>query len=235
MSSIPHWEDQPMLWDALYVGIKGKVAPGIVRGISVSREYDTDFKKGGGTSGETITVNGEKLARVRITLEIFNKTSHLERLRLFLLSIFPPKAAPFPHDFVHPKLAYHGLKSLFVHKLDDPDHPAPAGFLRIVLDCANFKPTPKPKPGAGATKTLATSKPGPLGGPPPVSPGEISDRADYLGSLLARGVPPGDAILLATKPMEGPPAPPGAVLPPAPPPQGPDKKPGSSIPGLFGI
>jgi hypothetical protein len=155
-----------------YLKIGRGIAPGIVVSIKVKRAHDIDKKKGGGTTGTTITTNGERAIEVEITLRFWDDdepnvhdaelggASHLEnelqRVQFLIDGLFPGgNKKPEPFDVAHPILALHHITSLFFESFDGPTQESP-GVWTITLRATHFQP-PKPKP-VSVTGTPTTSK-----------------------------------------------------------------------------
>lgn len=189
-------------WNRFVIAkLPGGVCPGIVRSIKITRQHDVDEKKGGGTKGGTLTVNGEKLATVALTLEWWQDENddhldlELQRCETLIALLFPGgNKAATPFDCAHPALAMHGLRSLLFEKFDGPTQTQPQ-IWQLSMEAKQWRPTPKaPK---SATSTPAASKP------------------LNMGNSITGG--PG-----SDQPF-GPPLPPGFTPPTPPPAPGPDK------------
>lgn len=172
----------PHAHDYLFVGPKRGVAPGIVRSIDVKRAHDADIKKAGGSDGATLTTNGEKPVDVDIVLELWDDPSDPERsdrwmeeLGYFLALLFPANRPPTPKDAVHPKLAFHGLRSLFFSEWDGPKEIGHAHW-QVHLKAQNYKPPPKIA--VPATNTPKASEPVRIGNAlsPPTPTGPLAPK-----------------------------------------------------------
>lgn len=149
--------ERPIEWDALRLkyNAEGEPAPGIAE-VEVDRVWKADEKEPNGANGATITLGGEKLAKVSITLTLWNER-HFRRADAFLDALFPGgKSKGTPFDVSHPVLTHHRLKSLIFltysgpKKLDDD-------MFEIRLEAREFKPPP-PTPPASATTTPLTAQ-----------------------------------------------------------------------------
>jgi hypothetical protein len=151
--------DRPIEWDALRLkyNAEGEPAPGVAT-VEVDRSYKADEKDPNGANGATITLGGEKLAKVSITLTLWNER-HFRRMDAFLDALFPggtAKATPF--DVAHPVLTHHRLKSLIFLSYSGPKNVGDDIF-EIHLEAKEFKPPP-PTPPASAINTPTSAKGG---------------------------------------------------------------------------
>lgn len=161
----PFWNKEPEAWDILFVARDRATpmrAPGIVKECKVQRGIKLDEKSAPGANGATLTYQGKKLAKVEIKLTIWTEQD-LIGLELLIAELMPgtAKGAPKPRDFISPRLAIHGLKSLYVEEIEGPEGPDDKGIASVTLKCIQFAPTPKaakavtatPKTGAASTAT----------------------------------------------------------------------------------
>lgn len=176
MPQVPYWNDVPLVWDGIRIGSKGSFAPGIVEDVRVQRELKVDEKDGPGVDGATVTTQGRKLAKVAITLKLYNRR-HLERLGYLLEALLPEGQAGKPFDMVHPILTMHRLKSLLPTGFTGPTRTGP-GVYSFTIECLEFR---APKPGAAkvVTSTPKTSIPTTFPTKTPQTYGPLAPSPDF--------------------------------------------------------
>lgn len=186
---IPLPRENPEAWNYLFIGVHKGVAPGTVKSLIPKSVWDDDKKKGSGTTGATLTINGEKLWEVQIVLSIWDDPEWPERLRLDMQrvgylreALFPGgKKAGKPFDCYHPKLAAVGLRSLFFETGEWLVDVGPSMW-EIRLGACQYAPPPK-KPKSTTTTPSGSSQ---LGG----TPNALVNPKDTIGSGVPFGPPP---------------------------------------------
>lgn len=209
-ATVPTPDQNPEFWSYLALGTKGRYAPGRVVAVSPKRAHDVDKKKGGGTSGATITTNGEKPFEIDITLEFYQGDddvhdivsgaaagSHLEleleRFQLLVQALFPGgEKAPDPFDVSNAYLALHNIRSLFFEEITGP---TPSGDQKwtYTLKGTNFRPRAKAK---SVTSTPTSSQP--FG---------MANALTHKGGAAQNGPPPPPGWKPPTSPDVGTPKP----------------------------
>lgn len=186
-------EDDSAWARMVVVGLRGNVLPGIVT-VVPSRQLDLDEKKGGGTTGASLTINGEKLPSFDITCSwietIDDKDLDIELARCEAFIELYAKAEP--HDCEHPLLAMNSVRSVLFHDLQGPTVSGQVWTLKVKAK----KFAPPPKVAKSATKTPSKS----VGGG-----GNVLDGKG--GSNVPFGPPPPPGFKPPTSPDKGTPKP----------------------------
>ena len=154
-SGVPFWLDvnDPLAWDTVILG--GDVWPGLadVSGSGVVRKIDV--KKGKGNDGATIKDEGNELAKLTITLTIYNETDW-QLLQTLLPKIHPRQTGGprQPIEIIHPKAALLGIKYIYVTSVPFPDFNKKDQILTLTIEAIEFAPAPRAaKKAAGKTET----------------------------------------------------------------------------------
>jgi hypothetical protein len=148
LSELPHWEDEPDIWDTVHLG--DMTLPGIAT-LTIERGRKADKKAAKGKQKATVTVQGYEAADVKITLRL------LSREDLRALNELLPRIEPIPdkgtateadaYDLAHPVAAMRGVNSILVLKIDGPT--LQDGIMSITFTCIEFEAPKKAGVGSG--------------------------------------------------------------------------------------
>jgi hypothetical protein len=149
LSELPHWDDNPALWDACYLA--GQQLPGIIT-VDIDRARKIDVKSPKGKNKATITVQGNEPANVTITIEISTKEDllSLNEIIPLLEPVTDPKKATASDavDIACPMAAIRGVNSIIISKLTGPK--LKGGLMTLTVNAIEFDAPPKAK-GLGGT------------------------------------------------------------------------------------
>lgn len=150
-ASTPSPFAQPDLWDAL--GIAGVLFLGIVKVSGEPIGVDLDVRKHAGADGGTIRDKGFKLAKVKITLRIWDEETWVSFDGL-LPAIDPRRQAGrrTPVDIDHPSLAQRGVWKVYVESIGLPDV-KDDGSVEVAINALEFHPPS----GANVARTARAS------------------------------------------------------------------------------
>jgi hypothetical protein len=144
LSELPHWDDQPDLWDACYLA--GKQLPGLII-VDIDRGRKIDVKSPKGRNQATVTVQGNEPANVTITVEISTREDllSLNEILPLLEPVTDPKKATASDaiDIACPMAAIRGVSSIIVSKLAGPK--LKNGLMTLTLTAIEFDAPPAAK------------------------------------------------------------------------------------------
>lgn len=134
-----------------HIVIAGTTSPGVATVTGASRAYDWDVKKGKGSSGATVTFQGEPPAKFKVSLKLW-RPEHFgawDKLREILKTAQKGKKVE-ALDVVHPYLADLDVHAVVVETIGQLEH-AGKGLFTVEISLLEYKP-PK-KVGGGTPKT----------------------------------------------------------------------------------
>lgn len=143
-------------WDRINIG--GVPFTGLAQVEKAERARKVDKPKSPGADGVRLRIKGREVAEPEITLTGWTE-EHLDQMRRIAAIACPIERGDF-HDAVqiaHPKLAFHDIVDVFVHKVTGPDVQDDRSFV-MKLECIEWRPPPPRN---------ATRRPSPA--PPPTA------------------------------------------------------------------
>lgn len=155
----------PALYDAVIIG--GIVSPGKATVAGFARAYEWDVKKGKGSSGATITAQGEAPAKGTITLTLWeggfgpdgrDHFAEWDAMRQLLAQ--PSGKTITAHDIFHPYLQDVGVTSIVVEELGTVE-PKGGGLYEVAIKALEYKP-PKKTGGTPGKSKPVTAKADPV-------------------------------------------------------------------------
>jgi len=179
--AIPHWSEQPDVWDTVVLG--GVTFPGVAE-VEVERELEIDKKKPKGKHQDKPTIQGVKSAKVDITITL-NTPEEWAAFQdaLQKIELGADNAAGTPVDISHPVTACRGIVAILIEKITGPKKPTGGTtFCTVKIDAMEFDAPKK--------TTVSTGK---GGGGTFDHIGTFVDVAGNLFSRVARLSPPGQS------------------------------------------
>lgn len=149
LADLPHWEDEPDLYDALFLG--GEQIPGIST-VKISRKVKIDKKSAKGKNKAVVTKQGVEPAEVTITVRVLDRAD-FQRLRE-LMPLFEPvpdkeKATDKDAlDIAHWAASLRNLQAIIIESADGPE--LKDGILELTLKAVEFD-KPKATSGVGGS------------------------------------------------------------------------------------
>lgn len=143
-------------WDRINIG--GVPFTGLAQVEKAERARKVDKPKSPGADGVRLRIKGREVAEPEITLTGWTD-EHYDQMRRIAAIACPIERGDF-HDCVqvaHPKLAFHNIVDVFVHKVTGPDVQDDRSFV-MKLECIEWRPPPARN---------ATRRPSPA--PPPIA------------------------------------------------------------------
>lgn len=181
IAGIPHWDEAPELYDTCTLA--GLTLPGIVK-IAGSMTRKLDKKNAKGADGATITDDGANAAEIELALVMWT-AAHWEAYQAMVPLINPlaQKGKLSPVDIVHPVLALHGVKSVYVEDVSLPQAGSIPQTREVKIKVVEWRPAPKkPKKSKSTTPTRSQAARDYL----------WRDNPDYINDgLFHNGAPPG--------------------------------------------
>ncbi len=153
---LPYWEDAPDVWDT--VRIAGQDLPGNAK-VSGDVVRKLDKKNAKGVDGATITDDGADPTEIEIEIVLATR-EHWVAYQRVLPSIDPNlgKSKATAVDIVHPALALHQIRSVYVERVSIPV-PGSDPQTRIVrIKAVGWLPPPPPAPSKSKTPDSAKGK-----------------------------------------------------------------------------
>jgi hypothetical protein len=139
---LPHWHDQPDLYDVLFLG--GRQMPGIAT-VKVTRRRKIDKKSAKGKNKATVTVQGYEPAELEITLKMLtpeDMTSLYEAVPLLEPTADRTTAKDADAlDIAHYTTSFRDIKAVVVESLEGPELVNGEMFLKI--KACEFRKPPK--------------------------------------------------------------------------------------------
>lgn len=137
----------------------GVLLPGVVR-VNIKKTREVERNKPKGSGGSRMKDNGYLGAEVSIAVTIWSGLQRQEWYRDVLPLIDPktPDGPKTPLVVDHHRTALHGIETLYVHDIDDPDEDE-QGKQTITLSCFEWLPGPKPVKSAPGAKPPAQEQP----------------------------------------------------------------------------
>lgn len=158
-NGLPYWDDRddPLAWDTLI--LDDEIWPGIceISGAGVSRKVDV--KKGKGEDGATIKDEGYDLARLSITITIYDEEDWVQLQRL-LPTVHPKRkgGTRTPISIVNPQCNLLGVSSIYIDKISIPKKPKSGdGLVELEMSAIEWVPEPAPVKGGAGTGTGANA------------------------------------------------------------------------------
>jgi hypothetical protein len=158
ISGIPHWDEAPDLYDTCTIA--GVALPGLVK-IAGTLSRKLDKKNAKGADGATITDDGANAAEIELSVIMWDAgqwTAYQELLPL--INPIQTKGKLSPVDVVHPVLALHGIRSVYVEEVTLPQAGNIPQTREFKIKLVEWRPAPKtPKPSKSVTPTKALNNP----------------------------------------------------------------------------
>lgn len=149
VDALPHWEDEPDLYDSLFLG--GQRMPGICT-VEIERKVKIDKKSPKGKNKATLTKQGVEAAEVSINIRVLDRDDALSLYGLMdLLEPVPDKekaTAEDALDIVHWAATYRKIEAIVIESTKGPV--LKDGILSLDIKAIEFS---KPKPAAKGTGT----------------------------------------------------------------------------------
>jgi hypothetical protein len=145
----PELEDQLVLF-----GPTGKATiPGVAR-VSVNTQIREDVAEVEGEDGAQVTTLGYDPAEIKVEVQLW-EASQYDKLKA-ILELYRPRRnhKPQPVDAVHPKLLLHGIRQVYLFKIQDEPYTSKEGY-RLTLSLREWWSETKKK--ATATNPLSSA------------------------------------------------------------------------------
>lgn len=139
------------------INIGGVQFTGLAQVEKAERARKVDKPKSPGADGVRLRIKGREVAEPEITLTGWTD-EHFDQMRRIAAIACPIERGDF-HDCVqvqHPKLSFHNIVDVFVHKVTGPDWQDDRSFV-MKLDCIEWRPPP------ARNATRRPSAPAPVG------------------------------------------------------------------------
>jgi len=168
----------PTAWD--YIILAGTVSPGIVAAVAgASNPRTWDEKKATGSSGATLTYQGDGLAKFTVKLS-FWLPEHFDEWDLFKPLLLPPTKDSRALDIWHPRLEQLPVPVSAV-VVEDVGSPEPADDTGLWTVEIKFKEYRAPKPASSTASGSKSSKKN--AGPPDPVDEMIKDLTNQVKDL----------------------------------------------------
>lgn len=138
---LPHWEDEPEVWDACFLG--GNQLPGVCR-VEVTRKWKIDKKSAKGKNGATTTLQGSEPADVTIVCTVLSREDVSELWRL--VPLLEPyrggaKNNDFAFDIASPATTWRDIKAIVIESMEGPK--LVDGILTLTIKAVEYCPPAK--------------------------------------------------------------------------------------------
>jgi hypothetical protein len=147
--------EQPSEWDCIILA--GVTSPGVVASVAgAGNPRAWDEKKAAGSSGATLTYQGDGLAKFKVKIQLW-EPAHFDEWETFKALLVPPTKDCRALDIYHPRLEQLPIPVRSV-VVDDPGSPEPADDTGLWTVEIAFREYRAPKPATSTTSGSKSSK-----------------------------------------------------------------------------
>lgn len=156
MASLPFWDsdddDEAGEWDRCQLG--GFDLPGLVADVDVKPARKLDVKEGSGVDYDTVADKGQRSAKIKITVQVFEREQWEAWEDEIIPAIWPAagKGKPLPQEIVYPKTSLFRINAMVIEDID-PQGPKDGILTVVISGYAWGKPKPSPVKTADKSKS----------------------------------------------------------------------------------